>query len=688
MLLRNVTFENFGIYGGSHTFDLTPDTTGQFDRPIVLFSGKNGVGKTTFVEGIRLCLHGPLALGSRVGQQAYETHLAAHIHHAAPTHDAAPQSPAQAAVELSFDFTSLGKKVNYRVRRQWSTTNRRIVHEVHIWENANVLDALTAEERETLLRELAPPGLTSIFFFDGEKINALAAENDNQALLAETVKALLGLNLVDQLQRDLDIYLARHSADSVRNGAYHELEALLQKQATQEEERVRLGESASDLRTRSDLLRQQISRQEAQIAAEGGSYAKRRTVVQERRARIEAEIESLQRRATELANGLLPFAIAPQMLQAVHKRLALESAYQQQEAAHQLLKRQLDVLHKQMQEGDFWVDEAEQLPQSVRNRIYRQIADNLGNAVLTMEISDAEVILHVSDKERVQLSHWIDQALEEVPLAFSQVIQQSVALEAERATLDGDLERVPADEVLAPLVEQLHALLRELGGVEQAQARLAEAIRALDYAMEQTGYVLRRTRSAIEQTENAGRRVDLVARSQRVLDDYKEELTRRKVALLEQSLVSHFNQLCRKQDFVDRIHVDATTFALTLYKASRAFTRAQLSAGENQLLAIATLWALRELSGRATPVIIDTPLSRLDSQHRQSMLHDFLPRASHQVILLATDAEIDEAALKRLAPVIARIYRMEYDPYTGATTHTEDVPAVVTPNLTWVDEVA
>lgn len=104
------------------------------------------------------------------------------------------------------------------------------------------------------------------------------------------------------------------------------------------------------------------------------------------------------------------------------------------------------------------------------------------------------------------------------------------------------------------------------------------------------------------------------------------------------------------------------------------------------MLAIATLWALRELSGRATPVIIDTPLSRLDSQHRQSMLHDFLPRASHQVILLATDAEIDEAALKRLAPVIARIYRMEYDPHTGATTHTEDVPAVVTPNLTWVDE--
>ena len=158
------------------------------------------------------------------------------------------------------------------------------------------------------------------------------------------------------------------------------------------------------------------------------------------------------------------------------------------------------------------------------------------------------------------------------------------------------------------------------------------------------------------------------------------------MALLEQSLVSHFNQLCRKQAFVDRISVDLETFAFTLHRAGHTFGREQLSAGENQLLAVATLWALRELSGRATPVIIDTPLSRLDSQHRHGMFHDFLPRASHQVILLATDAEIDAAAMKRLAPVIARVYRMEYDPVTGAATHTEETLQVVMPNLTLFDE--
>jgi DNA sulfur modification protein DndD len=307
--------------------------------------------------------------------------------------------------------------------------------------------------------------------------------------------------------------------------------------------------------------------------------------------------------------------------------------------------------------------------------------------VLANAVAADEVILHVSDKERTQLEQWIEQALEEAPLAFSRVIQQIAALQQAAAALDADLARVPADELLAPLVARLHDLLRTLGALEQTQAQHQEELRALAYAQEQTGFALRRARTAIEEQEAAGQRVDLTARTQRVLDDYKAALTRRKVTVLEHALVSHFNQLCRKHAFVDRISVDLATCGMTLHRAGHSFTRARLSAGENQLLAIATLWALRELSGRATPIIIDTPLSRLDSQHRQSMLHDFFPHASHQVILLATDAEIDAAALKLLAPVIARVYRMEYDPATGATTHTVETPAVVTPNLTLFEEV-
>lgn len=686
MLLRSVTFENFGIYGGVHTFDLTPDNTGPFVRPIVLFSGKNGVGKTTFVEGVRLCLHGPLALGSRVSQQEYESWLEQRIHRTSAHHTRHTSAPPETAVELSFDFTAAGRRQCYRVRRAWSVRNRRVQHELLVWEDGVLLDALTPEECETLLRELAPPGLADIFFFDGEKILALAKESTDQTLLADTVNALLGLKLVDQLQRDLDVHLARHSAEGGRNGAHHELEQALAQQQQLEERRADLMAQVRTLEHEHARLRQCIATQEAQIAAEGGSYASRRQELQTRQAHIDAEIEGLRRQAVEMSSGLLPFAFAPDMLRAVQTRLDLERAYHEQTAVREMLARQEQVVLGMIGDEAIWSDETITLEDTQRRRILRDILTSLRNATLGPDIPASEVILHVSDRQRAQLTQWIEHALGEAPLAFSRITQTIGALQTERSAIEADLQRVPADEVLAPLVDELHRLLRQLGGVEQQQAALAEALRSVEISLEQNGYTLRRARAAIEQRESALRRADLAARTQRVLDDYKAALTQRKLALLEQSLVSHFNQLCRKHSFLDRIEVDPATFALTLHRAGHTFSRAHLSAGENQLLAIALLWALRELSGRATPVIIDTPLSRLDSQHRQSMVHDFLPHASHQVIVLATDAEIDAAAQKRLAPAIARIYHMEYDPTTGATAHHVETPQVVTPNLTLFEE--
>lgn len=682
MLLRSVTFENFGIYGGTHTFDLTPASTDAFERPVVLFSGKNGVGKTTFVEGIRLCLHGALAVGSRVGQHEYATYLEQRIHRAAP-HHAAPH-PAPTAVELSFDFTGAGVRVAYRVRRQWAVNNRRLQHDLTIWEDGAPLDTLAPEARETLLRELIPPGLAEIFFFDGEKISALARDSGAPALLATTVNALLGLNLIDQLQRDLDYYLARHGAEGVRNGAHHELEQALARQTQLDAHHADLTHQQQANAAAITDVRQQIAAQEMKIAAEGGGYASQRNELLARRARLDADAEGLRRQAIELASGLLPFAFAPQILHAVRARLALEQSFHEQETVRRMLARQEVVLQAEIAEAAAVRHDDIHAPATLRTQILQEVLASLRHAALGREVSADSVILHVSDKERAQLDHWIDLALAEAPLTFSRTIRQLAAVQDARAAIDADLVRVPADVVLAPLVDQLHTLLRQLGGLEQTQAALDEALRRAAYGREQNEHALRRARTAIAQQEAAQRRSDLAARTQQVLDAYKRALTQRKLALLEQSLTSHFNQLCRKHTFVDHISVDPATFTLTLQRAGHHFPRTQLSAGENQLLAIALLWALRELSGRATPVIIDTPLSRLDSQHRQNLLYDFLPRASHQVIVLATDAEIDAATMRRLAPVLARIYHMEYDPATGATQHHAETPAVVTPNLTLV----
>jgi DNA sulfur modification protein DndD len=58
------------------------------------------------------------------------------------------------------------------------------------------------------------------------------------------------------------------------------------------------------------------------------------------------------------------------------------------------------------------------------------------------------------------------------------------------------------------------------------------------------------------------------------------------------------------------------------------------------------LRGLAKASGRPLPTIIDTPLGRLDSTRRRHLLERYFPVASHQVILLSTDEEIDAASLR------------------------------------------
>ena len=96
-----------------------------------------------------------------------------------------------------------------------------------------------------------------------------------------------------------------------------------------------------------------------------------------------------------------------------------------------------------------------------------------------------------------------------------------------------------------------------------------------------------------------------------------------------------------------------------------------LSAGEKQLMVIAILWALAICSKKKLPVIIDTPLSRLDSMHRTSMVTVYFPQASDQTIILSTDSEIDQYYYDLMKEYIGDEFTLCYDEETKSTTITK-----------------
>ncbi len=663
MIIRQVKLHNFGIYssdperGGPLAFDLQPVPAGNFHRPIVLFRGKNGVGKTTFVEAIRLCLHGSLVVGSRVGQQEFDTYLMRRIHRRQ-----GDESPDSASVEVIFDYVTLGRKRLVRVRREWQVAEGRLTKSVTLWEDGGQRQDLDAEQIDQYLRELIPPGILDLFFFDGEKVQTLAENNEaGSILLADTIRALLGLDLVDQLGQDLDIYIARQESHGEVKNLQSELENLTaQIQGVQDAfgvNRRRVTEVEAQIAT----LHTQIEIQTQQLANQGGHYAHRRQALQDQTDRLKIEIEVQRRQVQNLCGDLMPFAIVPELLSEVSAQLEIERQHKQAQAVRQAVSENMESLRERFVGDDYWATIGINPNPVERNILYEKMVSDLQEVIAGPALPSQDLLLDVSEQERLTLLRWIDAATGDVPVTFAAAVDRLNELERTLERTREDLARAPEKISIQPIVEELAQLNRQLGGKQRELDAFREESARLERQLAQLDAQRNRVRLQISEHEAETSRLYMATRTQELLTAYREQLAQRKVGDVATLLQQRFNQLCRKESFLDQVEIDPHHFTVTLYRMGKPFERRQLSAGENQLFAVATLWALRQVSRRPMPVVIDTPLSRLDSEHRLSMLREFFPHAGHQVIILATDAEVDEAQYEVLQPVISHVYEMNYD---------------------------
>jgi DNA sulfur modification protein DndD len=83
------------------------------------------------------------------------------------------------------------------------------------------------------------------------------------------------------------------------------------------------------------------------------------------------------------------------------------------------------------------------------------------------------------------------------------------------------------------------------------------------------------------------------------------------------------------------------------------------SAGQRQVRMLAFYEALRRLAKLVPPLVVDTPLGRLDKEVKNSVL-DQLYLTGHQTIILTTNSEIDPDGLlfERIQSKLARVYTL------------------------------
>ena len=115
--------------------------------------------------------------------------------------------------------------------------------------------------------------------------------------------------------------------------------------------------------------------------------------------------------------------------------------------------------------------------------------------------------------------------------------------------------------------------------------------------------------------------------------------------------------------------IDSKTFSVSLIdKDGQTVNKNELSAGEKQICAISVLAALARTSRRKLPIIIDTPLGRLDSTHRKKLIKNYFPYASHQVVILSTDTEVDKQLYSELYQHTSHTFKLIYDADSNSST--------------------
>ena len=661
MIFKKIEVENFGIFRGKHVFDISPVRSKGPAKPIILFGGRNGSGKTTLFEAIRLCLYGSSFKGRKLHKSRYHKHLRQRLNR----YTSGVPNSQRASICVEFEYARFGHIDTYSVRRSWECDDKQTISSMEIHQNGKPLCDIDEEQWQDFLKELVPLGVSKLFFFDGEQIQNLAEDHADNRHLIDSIHSLLGLDLVERLQTDLRIYLSRKAKEENKQMAmeiseYENKEKLLREQLDS------ILQRRAQIQSQIDRVQAEIGYQEHQIAIEGGGFASKREELKLLRRRLDEEIEMTKEKIRSLCAGLLPFALIPDLCRSLHERLQTEEKYQQDVAAQAVLKSMVEGFVKDMNSENFWkgFPLLYQSRKEIENRIMRALKQNIN----LEEEGSMQVFHQVSSVERKKLFDWIDQALNQVPIELRELSANLEKLVRHRQDVDTQLYRAPLDDVLHPFVQKLNALHEELGVLQEKYQHLDEDVHKVQNELNRVVRQIEKLLAQEERLRKLSQRMALARKVQSVLNDFIIRLRRDKINDLCDRFLECFRWLSNKEHLIEEMEINPDDFSIKLWEADRKnIPKSQLSAGEKQIYAVAMLWALARTSGRPLPFIIDTPLGRLDANHRENIVQNFFPHASHQVILFSTDTEVDQQLFEKLQPYISKAYHLEYDELARTT---------------------
>jgi DNA sulfur modification protein DndD len=629
-------------------------------RPLFIVGGENGFGKSSLLEAFAFGLFGRRALseigflihgtgGRNALRRSYSLMLERILHRS----DRA-RTEGTCAVTLSFD-TADGP---VEVERKWYFDERgslieddeelflRQGRDRHLVEAPDGVDLAEWRQRE-IERLIMPAGLAPFFVFDGEQIERWA-ERQLSDQVRSAVQRMLGLDALAGLIDDLrDFAKDRERAVGPEDAAANEE---LREHVEEIERRISADEA--ELHALHDEIRDDRTARDAGVArlavANASTHADLQVML-EQRHRMEAEQARLKRELVGIVADHGPLTlVGGRLLHEVADEIEAEG---HQSAAMQIDRANFDALWQRFAMVKPALDKSVAL--AMRSRLEKAWSSTASD--------DFPPIVHghIAGSDHRAVAGRLRGAASNGLLNAAMVLNQLVELRQAMTALDNtEAERLRDAALRDELRTELGQIAARMEAREAQRHEIQRRLLAAEADLRPARGELERRLARVIATGPKARSAVAARAVAAALDARMADAAKAEYAKFAAAVTRNFRALAHK-DQISRIDISQQGAIALFDRHGQDLTDYRLSAGESQLFAMSLIAAVGDLTGSELPLIVDTPLGRLDTKHREHVL-DMLMRRSAQTILLTQPEEVNDQHFARLKPVIAGSVRIEH----------------------------
>lgn len=692
MFIKEIELNNFRIYKGVNKIELLPKD----NKNIIVVSGKNGFGKTTFLMSLVWCLYGrqmekvdelyQKEIGDKGGYGKYIGNSLNRLANA--------EGDTKFSVSVTFRDVKIPEITcnEIKITRSYdvkTSTNDKVEVLIDGFQNELIQDLTTdgkQDGEEIFIRDfILPIEIAKFFFFDAEKIVSLAEINspEQRRLLSKAYTEVLGIkkyeDLKDQLENIQDEY-RKKSAKPQERQEFNDIENDIKNKQI----------SIDDIEAQiQELNQEKIEKQSESNEIQMKLIQEGNMMTLEQLNLLKNDENSLNEKISELQNDLkdlfdlIPFGLAGETLMDVSNQLSdeknhRESKYKQEdvgEKTNQILG-DIEIAKKEFN-GFVDVKVRDFYELQIKNLIKKYFFSDIPELPATF------VSLHdFSDSETNELNSLINNLKHTFKNIFTKLNDEYLRSKNELDSIRRKIraaEKDAEDEYISNLREEKTRLDNRIFTIEKDIYDLGERTGAFKNEIKTLKQRQEELRKKIDDSrrysEKDKKTQDLIHNLKDFIKDFKVT-TKKK---LEENILSELSILMHKKGFIKKVVVDINQAGddvdINLYNSrDEKIDKGSLSMGERQMYASALLKALVDESDIEFPVFIDSPMQKFDKDHAENVIKEFYPNVSKQVILFPLiHKELTEGEFELLKPNISRAYIIR-NLSTDASNFVESAP--------------